>query len=422
MSTAHTVRARLITNPNSGRGGIDLSGVLPTLDAHGWDVEVCKTERPGHATELAAEAVADGVAVVIACGGDGTLGETVDGVIGSDAAVGVLPGGTANLWAREVGISADLNLATLQLIGAQRRRIDVGRLAINGMAEQHFLLMAGLGLDGAVVAGLSDRLKARVGMLAYAPAIFDAVRHFPRTPMTVDLDGVAWKGDVVQMIAGNTRRYASVTSLTPEAFIDDGRLDVCLLTPSGFPAIARQLGSLLLRRRPDRGSAVSDRVGQLTVRTPRVTPLQLDGSPVKQDDVKAGPEGVSYVFSLITQSLTVLVPRAYNGALFQTGSVASVFQPPTSEEGEATAAGEHRLRVVAVGIDTITAAELEDGRVLTVRIAAGTTAQDASGRDQPLPAFLAALGEGAMLQVEGDEDREANTVSARRLIAESSEL
>ena len=141
MSTPHTVRARLITNPNSGRGGIDLSTVLPTLESHGWEVEVTKTERAGHATELAAAAVADGVSVVIACGGDGTLGETVDGVIGSDAAVGVLPGGTANLWAREAGISDDLNLATLQLIGAQRRRIDVGRVSINGKAEQHFLLM-----------------------------------------------------------------------------------------------------------------------------------------------------------------------------------------------------------------------------------------------------------------------------------------
>jgi len=275
MSASSAVRARLITNPNSGRGGIDLMTVLPTLEAHGWEVDVCPTEQAGHATELAREAAHAGVNVVIACGGDGTLGETVDGVIGSDAAVGVLPGGTANLWAQEVGISKDLYLATLQLIGAQRRRIDVGRVAINGMAEQHFLLMAGLGLDAAVVAGLSDELKARVGMFAYAPAIFNAVRHASRIHMSVELDEVVWEGDVAQLIVGNTRRYASVTSVTPDAFVDDGRLDVCLLTPSTFPAIARQLGSLLVRRRPDQKSSVSDRVGQVSVRAPGVTALQL---------------------------------------------------------------------------------------------------------------------------------------------------
>jgi len=412
MSASSAVRARLITNPNSGRGGIDLMTVLPTLEAHGWEVDVCPTEQAGHATELAREAAHAGVNVVIACGGDGTLGETVDGVIGSDAAVGVLPGGTANLWAQEVGISKDLYLATLQLIGAQRRRIDVGRVAINGMAEQHFLLMAGLGLDAAVVAGQSDELKARVGMFAYAPAIFNAVRHASRIHMSVELDEVVWEGDVAQLIVGNTRRYASVTSVTPDAFVDDGRLDVCLLTPSTFPAIARQLGSLLVRRRPDQKSSVSDRVGQVSVRAPGVTALQLDGSPVAQDDVAAGAGGVQYVFSVIAQALTVLVPRAYNGALFQTGSVAKVAQLP--EIGTGGTAHAHLLRVVAVGINTITAAR-DDGQVVTVRLSETTTAVDASGQDQALPAFLAMLSEGVIVGVDGDEDRADNMLDAHRV-------
>jgi len=422
MSVQHTVRARLITNPNSGRGGIDLSVVLPALEAHGWEVEVCATERAGHATTLAAEAVANGVSIVVACGGDGTLGETIDGVIGSAAAVGVLPGGTANLWAREVGISPDLSLATLQLIGAQRRRIDVGRVAINGEAEQHFLLMAGLGLDGAVVAGLSDALKERVGMLAYAPAIFNAVRRTTRFPVTVDLDGVAWQGEVVQLIVGNTRRYASVTSVTPDAFVDDGRLDVCLLTPTGVRAITRQLASLLVRRRPDRVSAVSDRVGKLTVHTQSAIPLQLDGSPVDQGAVVPGADGVRYDFSVIAQSLSVLVPRAYNGVLFQTGAVAIAAPLPSVDAtlDETADGGPHRLRVVAVGVDTITAA-LDNGRVVTVLLTDSTVAMDPFDQKQPLPAFLVSLGEGEILLVNGQHDRAANTVAAERVGHEPAE-
>ena len=92
MPTPHLVRACLITNPNSGRGGIDLSTVKPTLAAHGWDVQLRRVAGVRGLADLDAAAVAGGVDVVVACGGDGTLGETVDGVIGSDAAVGVLPG------------------------------------------------------------------------------------------------------------------------------------------------------------------------------------------------------------------------------------------------------------------------------------------------------------------------------------------
>ena len=423
MATPSTVRACLITNPNSGRGGIDLSTVLPLLKAHGWDVNVCATEHAGHATELAAAAVKAGVDIVIACGGDGTLGETVDGVIGSDVAVGALPGGTANLWAREVGISSDLHRAALQLIGAQRRRIDVGRVAINDQKEQHFLLMAGLGIDGAVVAGLSDRLKERFGMLAYAPAIFNAVRHAARIPMKIDLDGVAWDGEVVQLIVGNTRRYASVTMVTPGAFVDDGRLDVCVLTPTGIGSIARQLFSLLVRRRPDPQSSYADRVGSLTVRTTNIAPLQLDGSPVKQDGVPVEADGVRYIFSVLAQSVTMLVPRAYNGDLFQTGVVAKVSAALTSSEQAdgLEMEDQFKLRVIAVGIGSINAASVADGRVITVRWTDATTAEDAAGQVVELSAFLASLGEDAIIGVDGEEQPDNQAIIARRITREPAE-
>src|SRR5579871_3917151 len=155
----HTVRACLITNPRSGRGGIDLSTVLPVLRAQGWGLTVRQKLHGGHATEIAQEAADRGYDMVIGWGGDGTISEIVDGLVGTDVAVGVIPGGTVNLWARELGISTNLRRAALQLVGAERRRIDVGRLTINGRRKQHFVLMAGLGLDGAVMARVSKPLK-----------------------------------------------------------------------------------------------------------------------------------------------------------------------------------------------------------------------------------------------------------------------
>lgn len=151
MSISTPVRACLITNPKAGKGRLDLSTVVSILGAHGWDVTVRAKQRGGHATILAQEAAAAGYDVVVACGGDGTVGEVIDGLVGTDVAVGVLPGGTANLWAHEIGVDMDWERVALQLAGAQRRRIDIGRVEINGKRGQHFLLMAGIGIDAAVI-------------------------------------------------------------------------------------------------------------------------------------------------------------------------------------------------------------------------------------------------------------------------------
>jgi len=402
-----------ITNPRSGRGGIDLAPILPVLAAHGWDVAVRQKTHGGEATKLAREAVKDEFDVVVACGGDGTVGEIVDGVVGSVVAVGVLPGGTANLWAHEIGVSMDLVQATLQLIGAQRRRIDVGHLTVNGELGQHFLLMAGMGVDAAVLSKLNKQLKGRAGMLAYLPALGRALPQATPFSARVDLDGVAWNGDVVQIVVGNTRRYAEVTEVTPEALVDDGRLDVCLLTPTNPGSAIAQLSTLLLRQHPNEASAINDRVGQLSVRTSAIVPLQADGGQIKQDHVKVGDEGVVYAFAARAQELTVLVPRDYNGALFQTGAVAA-----TARQGDVTGAqrrGKRWVRVMAVGVDTITVARARDGRVQTVIVNRKTVVKNARGRTEPLPTFLDSLAEGSLLKVSGKKSRKRAGIVARHL-------
>lgn len=94
---AARVRACLITNPRSGRGGLDLAEALVVLEAHGWDVSVRQKRHGGEATELARSAAEGGADVVVGCGGDGTLSEIADGLAGSAVAVGAIPGGTENL-------------------------------------------------------------------------------------------------------------------------------------------------------------------------------------------------------------------------------------------------------------------------------------------------------------------------------------
>jgi YegS/Rv2252/BmrU family lipid kinase len=209
------VRACLITNPKSGRGGVDLSEALTVLQANGWDVTVRQKLKGGMAEKLAREAVEQGYNVVVDCGGDGTLSEIINGVVGADIAVGTLPGGTANVWAHEMGISHELRRAAMQLVTATRRRVDVGHVDVNGKHGAYFLMMAGIGIDAAVMSRVNKKLKNRIGKLAIGLAALESLPDVRVVPVQIDLDGSHWQGKLSQIVVGNTRRYGGFTSMTP---------------------------------------------------------------------------------------------------------------------------------------------------------------------------------------------------------------
>lgn len=420
---AASIKACLITNPRSGRGGVDLSTVLPVLREHGWEVSVREKLKGGMATDLARQAAKEGCEVVVACGGDGTLNEVVEGLVGTGTAVGAIPGGTVNEWTREVGISRRLDVAARQLVGAVRRRIDVGRVTVNEQRSRHFLLMAGLGIDGAVMARVSKPLKNRIGPLAVGLAAVEGLPSFDPMALEIDIDETRWHGRAGQIVVGNTRRYGGFTSFTPEAYVDDGLLDVCIITARGPVELAGQAAVLLLRQHPDMHSAEVYRAGRVTVHAPAAIPLQLDGGTVKaKGDTLAG--AVTYTFSVVAQSLTVLVPATYDGALFQnapialTAASARETNPPHSvKDGEEkkTNGEKRRMSVVAVGTDTITAARIKDGRVMTLLLRPGTKLRDAEGQKAETQAFLAALRVGDLLRVKGRKDKQRGTIKARRI-------
>jgi YegS/Rv2252/BmrU family lipid kinase len=427
------VRACLIINPKSGRGGVDLSEALTVLQAHGWEVAVRRKLHGGHATELAKEAVRSGYNVVVDCGGDGTLNEIVEGVAGTDAAIGTLPGGTANLWAHETGISRDLGVAALQLVSAERRRVDVGQVTVNGKHKQHFVLMAGLGIDGAILTHLSKTLKNRIGKLAYGPALVRALPAFHTVPIRLEMDGLHWQGQVSQVIVGNTRRYASFTRITPDAYADDGLLDICLISVRGPISAARQLTTLALRQRPSPASAQTYRAANITLTAPVVLPLQVDGGSVdldEEDDLTA--EGVVYRFTLLAQSASVLVPRTYDGELFRptltSDALMDVPLRPVAEEqstshngnghGKSGKAGKEkrwRVEVTGVGADTITAVKAKNGRAVRLVVDTNTTLSDGNGGERQLWGALSAVTAGDTLEVRGRKGDAPGTLIARRV-------
>ncbi|HZC05960.1 MAG TPA: diacylglycerol kinase family protein [Ktedonobacterales bacterium] len=445
------VRACLITNPRSGRGGIDLSEPLEVLQAHGWDVSVRHKMHGGQATDLARQAVRNGYDVVVNCGGDGTLSEIIDGVMGSDVAVGSLPGGTANLWAHEVGISSRLRVAALQLASAERRRVDVGHVTINGRHGQYFMLMAGLGLDGAVISRVSKPLKNAIGPVAIGLAAVQALPKFRAVPAEVTLNDVKWEGRVSQIVVGNTRRYGSFTRMTPDAFIDDGQLDVCLITATDMMSAGRQFASLLLHQRPSPASAEYYRASSITVRTAAPMPLEIDGGSVSMKKMKPTKEGIVYAFTLVAQGITVLLPRTYANQLFQSAPQVDALprriyamheqtadaahsddhhngqrngRHKQGADSQAKAKKEHGrlMKVIAVGPATLTAASARSGRVSTVLLQSASRIERPDGAALTWEDAMPQITEGDLIRVKGKRDRERNTIAARRVLLLGSAL
>lgn len=426
----HSVRACLITNPRSGRGGIDLSEALAVLQAQGWTLTVQQKLYGGHATELARAAVKDGYDVVVGCGGDGTLSEIVDGLTGTDVALGALPGGTVNLWARELGISRRLRVAALQLAGAERRRIDVGRLTINGKHRRHFLLMAGLGIDGAVMGRVSKPLKNRIGPLAVGLAAIGSAPSLRLVSVRADLDGMHWQGRIAEVIVGNTRQYGGFASITPNAYIDDGMLDVCVITAASPLSVGRQLSSLLFHGRPDPRTAEFYRVASVSIHAPVALPLQVDGGAERVKRLKPSADGLVYTFSSIAQGVSVLVPRTYDGTLFMRDRLLEPLTRLSAEPRVSDERGDHaaddaeqddrrQMRILAIGASTFTAVRLDNGRVWTVQVGDGTVLKNGSGDDQSLATALPELRVGSIVRVRGKKDRVARTIAAKsvRLLA-----
>jgi diacylglycerol kinase (ATP) len=396
-------RALLIINPKSGHGGVDLSDALTVLRANGWDVTVRQKLHGDMAKELAHEAANQGFNVIVDCGGDGTLSEIVNGVAGADVAIGTLPGGTANVWAHEMGISEKLPQAAMQLVTATRRRVDVGHVDVNGKHGTYFLLMAGLGIDAAVMARVNKKLKNRIGKWAVGVAAIGALPDVMVAPVDVELDGAHWHGKISQIVIGNTRRYAGEASMTPDAYANDGQLDVCLITATTPLFGIRQLASLAFRGKVSQAAAEIYRAANIVVRSPVVFPLETDG-------------GVFEPAMLWTRApLTPLKPAAHQKAL---------------ESANSNGTGEHlrkeakwlkqRYQVISIGGDTFTAAREKDGQVVKVVITPETKLKAGSdGKKQPLWGQLTALSAEDIVRIKGVKGSTKRSIIAYRVKCEA---
>jgi len=310
----------VVRNPASRRSlsAARLDAALEQARAAGWQVDVVATAHEGHATEIARDAAASGIDVVIVNGGDGTINEVVNGIAHSTVALAVVRGGTANVWAGEIGTSNDPAQAVRDIVHGVRRRIDLGRVD-----ARHFLLMAGIGLDAEIVPRVAPRAKRWTGRVAYiAAGIIAAVRTRPWA-VQVRVDGELRKTSLYWMLIGNTRSYGGITRITHRAIADDGWLDVALMRRGGPFHLLVDGVRLFLGRHE--GSPNID------YRHAKTVEILTAGLPVHVDGELAGDTPMT--FGIAPLALYVIVPASLESPLFGTPPVAdasalgSVSQP-----------------------------------------------------------------------------------------------
>lgn len=235
--------ALLIHNPNAGNGG---NGRRPRLDearrilaSGGIEAELAETKGPGHATEIAHRATEEGRQLVIACGGDGTLNEVVNGLAaqqnGHRVPLALLPGGTANILAKELDIPWDIPSAAKRLVGGQVKDIALGLATPLNEPEKkkYFLSVAGAGPDGMIVYSVNLELKAKVGILAYWYEGVREVFRYKFQHFSVVVNGE--KIDSSLVIVGRTKNYGGPFKITTQADLYKDQFEVlALTTQSGF--------------------------------------------------------------------------------------------------------------------------------------------------------------------------------------------
>lgn len=301
-SSATQTTAIIIANPTSGsytQNKQQIEETVAYLQKADWQAELRLTEVAGDAKKITYEAVEQHISVVVAVGGDGTINEVIQELANSDTALGVLPSGTVNVWARETGIPLDNAGAREVLLYGRTRRIDLGQTG-----DRYFLLMAGIGLDGEVTSTVEKKSVKRFGVLGYFFVGTWLGLGYPSFRVVIQIGERTFRTTAMQIIIGNTQLYAGAIKYTWQAKCDDGRLDVCILRKqNAFGRIAIAI-DFLLRRKQRRNWVQYETCKDIKIRTRRRVAMQIDG-----DSAGSTTRGFPPVdFCVAPDALKVIVP------------------------------------------------------------------------------------------------------------------
>jgi YegS/Rv2252/BmrU family lipid kinase len=312
----HFQNALLIHNPNAGNGGNTRRKLIDEarriFSSHGIEAELAETTGPGHAVEIARQAVVEKRQLVIACGGDGTLNEVVNGLAnaqnGDRVPMALLPGGTANILAKELELPWDIPRAAQRLIGAEVRDVALGLATPLEEPEKkrYFMSVAGAGPDGMIVYSVDLELKARVGILAYWwQGAREVLRYtFPRFRVR--------NGDqqleATLVVVGRTKNYGGPFKITDQADLFEDQFEVMALTTQSGMRYLSYLPTLYMGNLRKEKDVHFWKAETLLCEPLDANPVyaQVDGEPLARLPIE---------FTIVPRALKLVVPRDSAGNL-----------------------------------------------------------------------------------------------------------
>jgi diacylglycerol kinase (ATP) len=330
------MQAELIYNPSGGQVVIryELDKVVAFLNRYGWSVTLRETSKPLQATELARHAVNRGARVVIAAGGDGTVNEVANGLVNTDAALGVLPVGTTNSWALQTGIPA-LNpllpgTQAVKLIAALEERIarplpasyyrkvllDAARVLVEGhnvavdmgeLSGRYFLMWAGIGFDAAIAQSIPLKEKKALGSWAYVLPAIESASRYSGTNAWLNLDGKVINVNTPFIVVSNIQLYGGKIAIGAKAWVNDARLDVCIFKGGGFFTFVQQAMKVLTHRHLQDPKVEYYQCREIVVESEHSLPVHVDGEPFTRTPV---------AIHTVPSSLKVIVPKIVPTNLF----------------------------------------------------------------------------------------------------------
>jgi diacylglycerol kinase (ATP) len=283
----------------SGRARLDSS--VRILKDSGAHVELIATQGPLMAGELALKAVEAGCGLILAAGGDGTINEVVNGIAGSDVLFGVLPAGTANVLANEIGLPNRPDHAAKQLLDAIPVRIALGSLERPDQPRRHFVLMAGVGLDARIVYELDMDLKGKLGKLAYWHGGFRQFgRPVPRFHLSVNGSQYCASFALITRV----RNYGGDFEIARSVRLTDNDFEVVIFQNHEWQDYLRFFGAVMTNRLHSTSGVAIMRATGVEVSAPEDQRIyiQTDGEAV----------GVlPATISIVPDALTLMLPKRY---------------------------------------------------------------------------------------------------------------
>lgn len=315
MGGTYIVRGLIIYNPTAGRfpSKSMVERASKELQKRGWEIDIERTRGAEHTTSLAEKAGQAGYGAVFVAGGDGSINQTVAGLLGGDTALGVLPSGTANVWAQEIGLPVlswtnwvALEKSAKILAEGQERWVDVGLCQ-----GTPFLLWAGMGLDAFVVHHIEPRtrLEKNIAFPQYAANAAWLARKWEGMKLKIVIQDELIEGTYLLAVVTNVHLYAGgIAEISPSAKINDGQMDLWLFSGTTLAEALRHMWTLYSGQHFNSDQVKHFFCQNAELYSEKPFYLQVDGEPL--------PESRKAKINIQHKALKVLVPETLNPELF----------------------------------------------------------------------------------------------------------